>query len=430
MRPRSTITRHEGSTSPSSEGARPLRVLMIAPTSFFADYGCHVRILEEARVLQKLGHAVTICTYHNGRDLPDVTIRRTPSIPWRRDYEVGSSWHKVGFDLLLSLRSFTAMLQVRPDVIHAHLHEGALIGLVLSRLLRVPLVFDFQGSLTGEMVDHHFLSANGRFFGPLLRLEKWIDRACQRIITSSSHAAELLTREFSCSPQRVTWVPDCVNTDHFHPLVEADERARLRHAYGIPAGHSVIVYLGLLAEYQGTGHLLHAMRSLCDRRDDVHCVIAGYPHVETYRHLAAELGILDHVSFPGRVPYEQAPRILALGDIAVSPKLSKTEGAGKLLNYMAMGLPTVAFDTDVSHEYLGECGVYATRGDSEDLARCLETLVDDPAQRAQLGDAARQRARGIYSWDTAGQLIVDAYESLRRPARRGPFRPLPKPPLG
>ncbi|MEZ4582116.1 MAG: hypothetical protein R3A10_10865 [Caldilineaceae bacterium] len=26
------------------------RVLFIAPTSFFADYGCHVRILEEARV--------------------------------------------------------------------------------------------------------------------------------------------------------------------------------------------------------------------------------------------------------------------------------------------------------------------------------------------------------------------------------------------
>src|SRR5262245_58068236 len=26
----------------------PYRVLMIAPTSFFADYGCHVRILEEA----------------------------------------------------------------------------------------------------------------------------------------------------------------------------------------------------------------------------------------------------------------------------------------------------------------------------------------------------------------------------------------------
>src|SRR5205823_13874044 len=52
-----------------------LRVLMIAPTSFFSDYGCHVRILEEARGLQGCGHRVVICTYHHGGAVPDLTIR-------------------------------------------------------------------------------------------------------------------------------------------------------------------------------------------------------------------------------------------------------------------------------------------------------------------------------------------------------------------
>ena len=65
---------------------------MVAPTSFFADYGCHVRILEEARVLQRRGHEVTIVTYHTGRNLPDMDIRRTLPIPWRRDYEVAVSY--------------------------------------------------------------------------------------------------------------------------------------------------------------------------------------------------------------------------------------------------------------------------------------------------------------------------------------------------
>ncbi|NLX37748.1 MAG: glycosyltransferase family 1 protein, partial [Chloroflexi bacterium] len=61
---------------------------MLAPTSFFGDYGCHVRIVEEARYLQQNGQQVTICTYQNGRDLPDLDIRRTISLPWRGDYEV------------------------------------------------------------------------------------------------------------------------------------------------------------------------------------------------------------------------------------------------------------------------------------------------------------------------------------------------------
>src|SRR5688572_28198219 len=128
-------------TSPdhNSQPAR-YRVLMIAPTSFFADYGCHVRILEEARILQKLGHTVTIVTYRNGNDVPDLDIQRTLPIPWRTHYEVGSSRHKLAFDALLGLKTLQLLARRRYDIIHAHLHEGALIGLLLSRLFQLPLV--------------------------------------------------------------------------------------------------------------------------------------------------------------------------------------------------------------------------------------------------------------------------------------------------
>ncbi len=385
---------------------------MIAPTSFFGDYGCHVRILEEARILQKFGHRVSIYTYQSGKDVPDIDIRRTVSIPWRKDWEVGSSWHKIGYDVLLSLRTLGALWEVKPDIIHAHLHEGALIGAVLSKLWGVPLVFDFQGSLTAEMVDHGFLSKDKPFYKPMRKLEQFIDRLAPRILTSSGHAADLLQTEFRFSPGKVHVVPDCVNTDVFAPLESPEEVAALRRAWGVPTSRTVIVYLGLLAEYQGIEHLLRAAQKVLGYRADVHFLIAGYPNVEKFQELARHLGILDYTTFPGRIRYADAPRVLAMGDIAVAPKLSKTEGAGKLLNYMAMALPTVAFDAPVSHEYLGDSGVYAELGNSDDLARCLEELVDAPERRRSLGDALRQRAQVHFSWETAGHLIVDQYASL------------------
>ncbi len=193
-------------TTANAQGKRPFgapdsfRVLMIAPTSFFADYGCHVRILEEARVLQNMGHVVTIATYHNGRDLPDVTVQRTMPIPWRREYEVGSSRHKVAFDALLGWKTLSLLLRNRYDVIHAHLHEGALIGLVLGRLACTPVVFDFQGSLTEEMLDHNFLQRDSRAFAPLRKMETWIDRESPVIFTSSTYAQNILTGQFGCAP--------------------------------------------------------------------------------------------------------------------------------------------------------------------------------------------------------------------------------------
>jgi hypothetical protein len=73
----------------------PFNVLMVAPTSFFADYGCHVRILAEATNLQNLGHRVVICTYHNGDNVQGLDIRRGWGPPWIQRPVVGSSRHKV-----------------------------------------------------------------------------------------------------------------------------------------------------------------------------------------------------------------------------------------------------------------------------------------------------------------------------------------------
>ena len=139
---------------------RRFRVLMVAPTSFFSDYGGHIRILEESYTLQELGQELAIVTYYKGSDMPGLDIRRTSPLPYRTDYEVGSSRHKLAFDVYLAAKTIKEGLRFRPDVIHGHMHEGALIGGVLAKMLRVPLVFDFQGSLTAEMVDHHFLNKN------------------------------------------------------------------------------------------------------------------------------------------------------------------------------------------------------------------------------------------------------------------------------
>ena len=65
----------------------------------------------------------------------------------------------------------------------------------------------------------------------------------------------------------------------------------------------------------------------------------GFPSVDCYRQMAQRLGVADHITFTGKIPYQQARDFLAVGDVAVAPKLSATEGSGKILNYMAMGLP-------------------------------------------------------------------------------------------
>ncbi|HLG50313.1 MAG TPA: glycosyltransferase family 4 protein [Chloroflexota bacterium] len=414
MIPRTTVVPGAADRAAGARASRRFRILTLAPTSFFADYGCHVRIYEEARALQRRGSDVLICTYPAGRDPSDVRIIRSPGLPGGRQIRVGSSRHKLYLDWFLLLRGLRAGLAYRPDVVHAHLHEGALIGAAVSRVCRCPLVFDFQGSLTAEMIDHGFLSPRSPAYRPLRRLEGVINRLADAIITSSRSAADLLVREFGCSPRRIVPVLDGVDTEVFRPLWVwgEEERARIRAELGIPAGRRVVVYLGLLAEYQGSGYLLRAATRVIARRPDVHFLLMGYPGEARYRALAGELGISDWTTFTGRIPYEQAPRYLAAGDVAVAPKVSATEANGKLLNYMAVGLPTVAFDTPVNRDLLGEEGVFAPVADVEGLAERLLEVLDEGERAWARGRALRRRAEEHFSWDAAAGKILDIYRRL------------------
>lgn len=404
-----------------------LNILTLSPTMFFADYGAHVRILEEVTILQKLGHRVTILAYPNGRDVEGITVRRCWGVPFNYRVIVGSSRHKIYLDVLLAAMSFWHVLRHKPDIIHAHLHEGGLIGRVLSKLTGAPLIFDFQGSLTAEMIDHKFLAPKSPFCKLLYWLETRIDHAADVILTSSTHAAHLLVEKFGVPAAKIYPTPDCVNADVFCPHnFSHKERRQLKESLGLPLDKKIVVYLGVLAPYQGVDKLLEALTLLGQTRDDYHLLLMGYPAVEQYKAKAGDLGLARQVTFTNKIPYEDAPRYLALGDIATAPKISATEGSGKILNYMAMALPTVSFNMPVSREFLGDGGIYATEISSPALATALNRALDlSSEERNRLGQYLRQRVIRHFSWQEAGEQIEAIYHALLAGEPLPTFSPKP-----
>lgn len=399
-------------------------ILMLASTSFFSDYGNHVRIWEEARILQKRGHRIVIATYHNGDDMPGLDIRRSWDVPWIRRAVVGSSRHKLYLDIGLAWRALRVALQIRPDIIHAHTHEAAAIGLPLQRLLNAPLILDYQGSMTSEMLDHKFLTKTSPLYLPLTRLERMLNQSADAITTSTINAAGLLRRDGSVAPERIHAIPDGVDTERFRPYDGSSEwaaqRAELRAQLGIPPERRIVVYIGLLAPYQGTNLLIEAAAQMVPHMPDVHFLIMGHPDPASYRALAESLGVGGNVTLPGRIIYRDLHSYLALGDVAVAPKISLTEGNGKISNYMAMGLPTVAFDTPVSREILADDGLYAVRGSAADLAAKLTLALNDRERATKLGARARARAETHFSWDAAATKIETIYTAAleRRKQRK------------
>lgn len=380
-----------------------LRILMVAPTPYFADRGCHVRIYEEARALIARGHQVRIVTYHLGRTLPDIPTERIPVVPWYRKLAAGPSWHKPYLDLLLLVKAYAVARRFRPQLLYAHLHEGAFLGIVLKAVLRRPLLFDCQGSLTAELVDHGFVRPGSLLFRLFRAIERFVNGRVDYLVTSSGPAAQALSTVWGVPVDRVSALMDGVDMAEFRPL----PKESIRQELALPRDVPVAVFLGVLNSYQGIDLLLEVMALLKSRGVPIHFLVMGFPE-ESYRRRAEAAGLAGQVTFTGRIDYRQAARYLAAGDVALSPKVSLTEANGKLFNYMACGLPVVAFDTPVNREILGETGIYARFNDPEDFAgRLAELITADPAVRRELAGRVRHRAEQEHSWRVRGEQLSD-----------------------
>jgi len=101
------------------------------------------------------------------------------------------------------------------------------------------------------------------------------------------------------------------------------------------------------------------------------------------------------------------------GTGVMEPAISLAASKSTSPRRMAMGLPVVAYDTQVSREYLGSLGLYAApMGDVPALAQTLALVLRNPVLGQELGVQLRERARKHFSWDRTGKQLLRVYEKV------------------
>ncbi len=382
---------------------------MIAPTPFFTDRGCHIRIYEEAAALQRRGHTVKIVAYHIGETPADMDVERTLTIPWYHKHDAGPSWHKLYIDLLLLFKSIAVNRRFRADIVHGHLHEGCFVGWFVSRLFGIPLVFDFQGSLTEEISGYGFIGKRGPLHAIFHFFESVINRMPDKILVATSSSRTLLEEKFGVAPARIGTLLDGTNTNIVKPTAPD---LSLMESLDIPQNKRIVAYVGSFSELEGIDTLLQAAKIVVQKNPDAFFLIGGYPHVEKYRAMAQGLGLDGHALLPGRIAYKEVPRYINLGELTVTAK-PQTEANGKLYFYMACAKPTVAFDHAINREILGDLGLYPKEQAAEAFAdSILEALRKPPESLRELGTRSRERMVQLFSWDARAEEMEREYAGL------------------
>lgn len=386
-------------------------ILIVAPVPFFVDRGTPMRILEEALALEKKGLNVNIVTYHLGRDIkylaPESKIkiyRIVRFLFWYKKEESGADWQKIILDILLTIKVLRVYFKIKPDIIHAHLHEGVLISWIVQKIIfwkKIRLVADFHGELVNEMTSHGYL--NGGWLKKIFYfMEKKIVLLAEWVIVSSKELKNIISK--SRKDKKIDVVLDGVNLKKYNlknkmEIAEDDKSL-------------TVIYSGAFVQNKGINLLLEAILKIYQKNiSGVSFILAGGP-LENIQDFIKNNNLEKIVKIISPLDYKNLPKVNIMGDIAIDPKTSQVgQASGKILQYMAAGLPVICFDRKNNRKYLGEAGYYTQNISSEGLFDAIMYFKNN-SDEIKTKSAFSKKKSKQFSWNKSAEKIIGIYEKI------------------
>lgn len=204
------------------------------------------------------------------------------------------------------------------------------------------------------------------------------------------------------------------------PEVTDAQKQQARRELGIPQDAPAICIVGTITELKGHLVLLRAMGEVLKQLPDARLVVVGEPQADSgdygnrLRAEAAQPPLAGRVAFAGR--RDDVPAILASCAVHAQPSVRPDSLPRTVLEAMAAGVPSIGSDIGGIPEMIvhGQTGLVVPPGDGHALARGLISLLADEKMRACMGEAARERARSLFSPAAHAREIMDTYSSVLR----------------
>lgn len=298
---------------------------------------------------------------------------------------------------LAVIRLARRLRQDPPDVLHAHLFDGGLVGVVAGRLAQVPVV----------LLGRHHLDEAWMLGARLhVALDRWMARRADAVsVVSRAVKVHMVERE-GIAGDKIEAIQ--IGFDFARLSPAAADRSRARRELGGSSSY-LIGCIGRLYRNKGHRFLLEAAGSLRHEIEGLRLVLVGPGDRGPIEKLARANGVSDRVYFAGY--RADIPACIAAMDVVVHPSLSEAFSQ-VIVETMAVGTPLVATDVGGAAEVIrqGENGLLVSPSSAEAIREAVLLLHRDPSRAKRMALAGRDHVRREFPAERMLEEHVRFYE--------------------
>jgi glycosyltransferase involved in cell wall biosynthesis len=367
------------------------------------------RILHFAQDSDTSGFFPQLARWHDPGQYKMLFATLKPMAPWLRDYMESRGVKTFSCDCRrraaypLGIGRLTRFLRrERIDILHAHLFEPSVIGLISGLLAGTPL----------RVMTRHYSDYHTRIHKTWhVRLDRLCTKLCQGVIAVSQHTADHMVSEERAPREKLRVILNGIDFDRVR-LSAPDARERVRREFMAEDSFLLLITARLHPE-KGHRYLFEALPRIEKRLNrPVRLLVAGAgPFEEAYRKDVRALGCESIVSFLGF--RKDSPDLMAAADLLILPSLAEAFGL-VLTEALYLGAPVVATRVGGIPEIVddGLDGALVNPGDSKALADAIVGLLEDSERRSKMAGAGRGKVLRRFRFEEMVRSYEAFYKSL------------------
>ncbi len=355
--------------------------------------------------LEKMGHEVFVFTFG---DLEykdkEKNIIRSPGVPLS----------DTGFFLSLRYTRAAKKLLQTMDVVHVH-HPflSGRLALRYCRPVQIPIIF----------TNHTRYDLYAQAYLPLMPdavsqglLQAYMPSFCKAmdlVITPSAGMAKVL-RQLNVE-EPIDIVPNGVDLRDFKSAKPLN-----RKNFGYTNKDIILIYAGRIAPEKNLPFLIEAFTGVAKAIPNARLLLIGggtQQYEEEIETLINELSFSNRIQWIGKIPYQQLPQHLAMGDIFVTASVTEVHPLS-VIEAMGAGLPVMGIESVGVGDTIedGVTGFLSTY-DLPAFTAKLTRLCLDPALRTKMSKAAR-RASSAYAIERTTTLMLQRYQAVIKKSKK------------
>jgi glycosyltransferase involved in cell wall biosynthesis len=299
---------------------------------------------------------------------------------------------------------FDGLQQHRPDLI-LETHNGfAVAGKLASERSGLPLVLD-DVAPSWEEEREFGVGLKQR----ALNIYREVTGHASLLVAVNDVMRQLLIEDGVPATKLVT-VSNGIDPDYFHPNIDG---SAARAQYAIPAETIVIVFVGSFQTYHRVDLLLEAFSRVTPNQTAHLLLVGDGKRAPEARDQTQRLGLSDHVTFCGRIPYEDVSRYVAAGNVTIMPATNSYGNPMKIYEYAAMGKAILAPNQETITEIVAhdESAYLFAPEDVDSMAAALTAVIQDGALRQRLRQNATQLAHK-HTWEQRAIALEQAIQQV------------------